>query len=157
MARLSKAERQEIVNDFLNQSGMNTFIPADFLTWLKPQEQHPAWDRFFSKSDAEAAQAWRVDQARAFVSDLRVKVLLPVAPVPTAVDVPVFVSVAQKSSWYQTLDPDDSKQRAAELGRGVSALPGWHQRYSWLATLHGCAIDAELGAAIARLESAIAG
>ena len=156
MARISATERQKIVNDFLNATGRNDFQPEAFLEWLRKQPDHPAHDRFFSKTDAEAAQAWRVQQVRAFVSDLRVTINLPSAPVPTQVQVPAWTARRQEVSVYDPMDQDDADQIATELGHGLSALRGWRDRYTGLAALLQTPVDAEVGAAISKLESALA-
>ena len=157
MARLSKADRAAVVNEYLNATGQNAFEPEMFLNWLKRKPDHPAYARFFDKTDKEAALAWRVSEVRRFVSDLRINVEVRVFDVPTTVSVPRFITSGEQKSKYHAADTDDPEDRASELGRAVEYLRGWHGRYAGLAVLHGCPIDAEIGAAIARLDTALTG
>lgn len=155
-ARITKAERQRYIDECMNATGSNTVTWEIFSEWLKPQEDHPAWDRFFAKSDAEAAEEYRKASFRHFVSDLRIVVDVNIpSVVPQSRSVPAYTSTPSQASGYVRMDPDDVDMRHAELSRGLGVLKGWHERYAGLAVLHGVPIDAEIGATIARLETAL--
>ena len=41
--RFSKKDRQEIINDYLNKTGRNIIVPAEFRQWLSTQPDHPMY------------------------------------------------------------------------------------------------------------------
>ena len=106
--------------------------------------------------DQKATQ-WDIQRVREFIRGCVTTVQLPSAPVVTSVSVPAFITAGKQKSEYEVLDVDDEAQRAAELSRGLSSLRGWYHRYAGLATIHQCPIDAEIGAVLAKLESALTG
>ncbi len=72
MARFTKALRQQIVRDFATQNG-GWFDPAAFLASVREcGPEHPAWS-WFEWDDANAANEFRIDQARDFARGLVVR------------------------------------------------------------------------------------
>lgn len=155
--RLSQPERQRLFDEYMHATGANHVDIEIFLAWLRPREDHPLWYRLFGRlTDAEAAHEWRVIQVRGMISDLRIVVNCNIPQsLPVAVKVPAFTTRAVKKSSYTAMDPDDPNAMREELSRGLSALRGWYTRHAGMATLLGCPVDAELGAAIAKLEDAL--
>ncbi len=124
MAASSARERQRVVDEYLNESGRNQFVPREFLTCLRERPDHPVHPVFFGMDDAEAAQAWREGRVRHWVSGLRIAVRVTEA-IPSAVSgvvvrqLPAMVSpVAGRSSGggYAPVDPSDPAM-VAELRR----------------------------------------
>lgn len=137
--------RQIIVDEYLNETRRNTFIPAEFLEWLKDKPDHRAYPVFFAKSDTDAAQEFRLGIVRNFISGLRIKIAVSSAPneakqVNVTLSVPAFVSVVSdraKGGGYAATDVNDpetmrelAKQAATDIRRvferhsGVAALVG---------------------------------
>ena len=137
--------RQQIVDEFLNETQRNTFIPAEFLEWLKDKPDHRAYPVFYGKSEADAAQEFRLGLVRNFVSGLRIKIAVSSAPnearqVNVTLSVPAFVSVVSdraKGGGYAATDVNDpetmrelAKQAATDVRRvferhsGVAAIVG---------------------------------
>lgn len=74
MASFAMRERQRVIDEYLNASGANSFVPAEFLDWLKARPDHSVYPVFFGMSDESAARAHRLDMVRRWVSGLRVTV-----------------------------------------------------------------------------------
>lgn len=73
------------------------------------------------------------------------------------VSMPMFVTCGEvKRSEYIPFNPDSDQARKGLISDGLTALKAWHHRYAGVTALHKCPIDAEIGAAIAKLETAIA-
>lgn len=153
MARFDRTYRQRIIDEFLNDTRRNIFVPSEFLEWLSDKPDHRAYPVFFGKSDEEAAEAYRINLVRSFVSGLRIAVR--VSPVvveqsgvevkvnessPMSVRIPAFTSPASDrkgGGGYYPTDPSDPavmaelrRQAAADLRKvvarheGVAALAG---------------------------------
>lgn len=141
MANWDRGYRQKIVDEYLNATGRNHFLPAEFLDWLQPQIGHRAWEVFFGKDDAEAAREYRIGLARQFVSGLRIKVVVQDAVESTktvTVRMPAFISpVSDRSNGggYVAVDTNDDATMQ-ELARQAAAdLARWIERYKGTATL----------------------
>lgn len=151
MANFDRSYRQKIIDEFLNATGRNAFVPDEFLQWLKERPDHRAYSLFYAKSDGDAAAAYRMSLVRNFVSGLRISVRVSVAPaVATDIDVqvsetsalsvriPAFMSPMgnrRSGGGYYPTDPSDpavirelARQAANDLRRvierheGVAAL-----------------------------------
>ena len=71
MARFTKKQRQQIVEDFCARHGQR-YDPNLFVEEVRQTgPEHPAYD-WFTWDDSEAAGRWRRQEARQFVSDLRI-------------------------------------------------------------------------------------
>ena len=157
MSGFDRTYRQKIIDEYLNDSGNNVFVPADFLAWLKDRPGHRVYSLFYGKSDDDAAAAYRVGLVRNFVNGLRINVRVSVAPStaravsvlvndtsPMTVSVPAFISpVANRrggGGYYSTDVNDPAMMR--ELGRQAAVdLRSWLSRYEGIATLIGVAVS----------------
>ena len=45
----SKKTKQRIIDDYLNETGRNRFIPEEFINWLQHKPDHEMYDAFFEK------------------------------------------------------------------------------------------------------------
>ena len=72
MAYFSKDTKQRIIDDYLQNTGANMFVPSEFVDWLSGQPEHEAYDAFYGMDDAEAARQHRIDMARSMASGLRI-------------------------------------------------------------------------------------
>ena len=129
MAAFNRTYRQQIVDEYMNDTGANSFIPAAFLEWLKPQTDHRVYSVFFGKDDEEAAWQYRLHLARNFVAGLRITIAVSETE---TVKVPAFISpVSERKSGggYFTVDWSDGN-RSGELYRQAAAdLERWVKRY----------------------------
>jgi hypothetical protein len=74
MSGFPKKERQRIVDEYLQNTGRNMFVPGEFVDWLKEQPNHEAYEWFYGMDDGEAARQYRIDLARRMASGLRIVV-----------------------------------------------------------------------------------
>ena len=157
MAGFDRTYRQKIVDEYLNATGRNHFVPVEFLEWLKPRLDHRAWPIFFGASDEEAALQHRLSLVRSFVSGLRIKVTIA-GEVESAsqvvVRVPAFVSAMSKRAeggGYVPVDVHD-EPTLAELCRQASGdLARWIERYEGVSKIAGLDVTAinEIAGALA--------
>lgn len=137
---ISRSEKQRIVNEYLHATGRNMLVPAEFLDWLRDQPDHPCYKLFFGKSQAEAAQAWRVDQVRHWVSGLRITVTVTTpqrvnvgtvtmreVTLPAAFSDP---SGHRAGGGYTPTDPDDPAHREALAREAGRSLQAWLDRHA---------------------------
>ncbi len=154
MARLTKAYKQVALDEYLNATGRNTVVVQEFLEWLRPQTDHPAWHLLFHGTLEEKALEAEIQRCRKFINGLRCVVIRSV-PTITPVTVPAWTSVATKRSEYASFDVNDATMRERELGVALGQLRSWGNRYSAIAETHGADISMELTALVARLEAAL--
>lgn len=140
MAAFNRTYRQQIVDEYMNDTGANSFIPAAFLEWLKPQTDHRVYSVFFGKDDEEAAWQYRLHLARNFVAGLRITIAVSETE---TVKVPAFISpVSERKSGggYFTVDWSDGN-RSGELYRQAAAdLERWVKRYEGVCSVEKISI-----------------
>lgn len=153
MAKFDRTYRQKIVDEYLNDTGRNAFVPKEFLEWLAERPDHRAYPLFFDKTEEEAAKEWRLGAVRSFVSGLRIRIGVSTVPsegreisvavdedAATSVKVPAFYSPTsgrREGGGYYGTDVNDpaamkelARQAAADLRRsfdrhgGVGVLLG---------------------------------
>ena len=71
--RFSKKDRQEIINDYLNKTGRNIIVPAEFRQWLSTQPDHPMY-KVLEWDEEKAAIKYQLQQIRQFFSGCRITV-----------------------------------------------------------------------------------
>lgn len=163
MAGFNRGFRQKVVDEYLNESGANFFIPAEFIEWLRDKPDHRVYPVFFSKSDEEAANEYRLMLARQFVAGLRIKVTvtpqmassLPHIAInlrePMTISVPAFVSPVSErrgGGGYVSTDISDSGTAQEIYRQAAQSLTSWLERYGDTARLAGAdvgAMEAVLG------------
>lgn len=171
MAGFDRSYRRKIIDEYLNDTGNNVFEPRLFLGWLKERPDHRAYPIFFSKSDEEAAEEYRVGLVRQFVSGLKISVAVSTAPIeskvvsvrveetpPAAFKLPAFISPIadrREGGGYHSVDPSDGAT-VRELARQAAAdLLRFVRRNEGVASLVGVDISA-LKAIAAQFEAASA-
>lgn len=144
MPAFDRTYRQKIIDEYLNATGSNHFVPAEFLEWLQPQEDHRVWSVFFGKSEEEAAHQYRLSLARQFVAGLRIVVQSQGETGPVSVKVPAFISpVSERKAGggYVSVDVRE-RDTTQELCRQAAAdLDRWIKRWSGTAALVGVDIS----------------
>ena len=73
MSKFNKKTRQKMVDDYLNDTGRNTFKADEFVLWLETQPDHPAYNAFHGRDDELLWQA-KLNLARQLASGLRIVV-----------------------------------------------------------------------------------
>lgn len=134
MKRFTKEERERIARDFAQRNG-GRFEPAAFVAEVqKTGKSHPAYE-WFEWDVQKAAQNWWIDQAREFVSDLRIVFSVQdVTPGKYKVqsEYPMFISPLanrRDGGGYNEVDPD-SRDDLVEIARQASRdLTSWLGRY----------------------------
>ena len=134
--RFGKKQLQQFIDDYLAETGENQFVPSAFVAWLGGKPQHPLHALVFSKTNDEAAFAWRVDYVRRLTSGLRITVKIEETKrrVTSVVvrQFPAMVSpVAGRrlGGGYSAFDPNDAESVAELVRQGLSALNSWVGRF----------------------------
>jgi hypothetical protein len=140
MANFSKKTKQRIIDDYLQKTGANMFVPTDFVDWLSTQPEHEAYPAFYGMDDAEAARQHRIHMARQLASGLRI--VAKTEDVEGSVvsirvtEYPAYISPISKrrdGGGYEPFDPSDDNAQAELRRQAGSSLA------AWLARFRGCA------------------
>lgn len=140
MTAFNRTYRQQVIDEYLNATGRNHFVPAEFLKWLQPQEDHRVWSIFFGKSDEDAAHQYRLALTRQFVAGLRIVVNAETSIGAIAVKVPAFISpVADRKvgGGYLPIDVRRSDSTAELCRQAAEDLARWLRRWEGTAALVG--------------------
>jgi hypothetical protein len=139
--------KQKVIDDYMHKSGKNAFVPAEFLAWLKNRPDHECYEVFFGMSDEEAAQAYREELVRKWVSGLRIIVRQEESSHRKigAVEVREYtlpllhspVEGRKQGVGYIHTDPEDETHLAEIARQGAVALAAWLERYAGAANLLG--------------------
>ena len=138
MAGFPKKERQRIVDEYLQQTGRNMFVPGEFVDWLADHPDHEAYPWFYGLGDAEAARQYRIDLARRMASGLRITVKDEPAQEHTITvrEYPAYVSPVsgrKAGGGYAPFDPRSETDQAELRRQAAVSLAAWLNRY------RGCA------------------
>lgn len=138
MSGFPKKERQRIVDEYLQNTGRNMFVPGEFVDWLKDKPNHEAYEWFYGMDDGEAARQYRIDLARRMASGLRIVVSETETSTSkiTVREYPAYVShmgTRKDGGGYAPFDPRSEIDQAELRKQGAIALAAWLNRY------RGCA------------------
>jgi len=144
MSKFSKKTKQRIIDDYLQTTGANMFVPSEFVDWLAGEPEHEAYQAFYGIDDVEAARQHRIQLARQMASGLRI--VAKTETVESSVvsikvtEYPAYISPVSKrrgGGGYEPFDPTDEVAQA-ELRRqaGVS-LAAWLERFRGAAENYG--------------------
>ena len=132
----SKKTKQRIIDDYLQETGLNLFKATEFVDWLAGQPEHEAYDAFYGVNDAEAARQWRIDLARRMASGLRivakVEVIESEVRAIKVVEYPAYISPVSKrrdGGGYEPFDPSDEAAQAELRRQAGVALAAWLERF----------------------------
>jgi hypothetical protein len=162
MARFTKEERQQIVKDFaIRHNGQ--YNAALFLQEVREKGiEHPAFEWFAWDKD-KAFDAYQLEQARDFASDL--KVIFQVEEIGRnktvkvkQVSMPMVISPVggrHDGGGYFLTDPQDPAHRAEHRKQAALALRAWFNRYQ-AALIESGGSPEGIEKAIAALESSAA-
>ena len=76
--KLNKETKQQIIDEYLADTGRNVFIPREFLEYLQDKPEHNAHASFYNVSEAELAMQAREDIARKWARGLRLTLTIEV-------------------------------------------------------------------------------
>lgn len=135
MKRLSKAARQQIVQDFARRHS-GQYDAALFLQEVQAMgPSHPAYD-WFEWDAGEAARLYQIEQAREFVRDLRVTFTIQeIGGVPIRVrmsEMPLVMSPLDQrlhGGGYILTDPTNPAHMAEHCLQAIASLESWLKRY----------------------------
>lgn len=143
--KFTKAIREQIALDYASRNG-GVFDPAGFASEVQARgDQHPAWEFFTKGTEAAAMKCW-IGEARDFVRDLRINVVVQEPVERTAqvrVEYPAFFSpLANRSNkgGYRRTDPDNIDHIRELAAQAAKDLESWMNRYR--AVIDRCGIDA---------------
>lgn len=162
MRGISKELRQQTVDAYLEATGREKILPAEFLEWLQPQHNHPAWAFFFGKSESELVQERRFEMVQGFISGLRItirptefvkrstgglKVVSSTFCPGSAtepLEAPAFfspVTARAKGGGYVAFDPGDQSHRESWAEEAARRLDEWLTRYQLAIVDAGMTLD----------------
>jgi len=138
MAQFTKDQRQEIIDDYLRETGENLFVAAQFVDWLADKKEHVAYPWFYGMDDKTAAREHRIGLARNMASGLRITATFSSAPnqaksvsVKTK-DHPAMISplsMRTSGGGYISFDPNDEKCMSEFRNEAAMMLRSWVKRY----------------------------
>lgn len=146
MARFTQADRQRIIDGYLNETGANQFEPGAFIDWLADKPDHEAHPWFFGQGDEVAAREFRIGMARQMANGLRITAQVSSAPAKSA---PVSIAVREypamispvagrkQGGGYEQFDPQSPVLVAELRSQGAQALRAWLARYRGIAEQGG--------------------
>jgi hypothetical protein len=139
MAKFSKKTKQKIIDDYLNDTGKNSFVAEEFVTWLQDKPDHVAYNAFHGQDDHLLWQA-KLQLARQFVSGLRIVVKSEVVESEVrsikVTEYPAMISpttTRRQGGGYVAFDPESAQSQAELRKQAGVALAAWLDRY------RGCA------------------
>jgi len=147
----NKDERQEIVDNYLAETGRNMFKVDEFTDWLKGKPEHRCYDRFFGSGDEEAARQYRMGLARQLISGLRIQVHIPpveqvdVSQLATAIsyEAPAFISPMSSrrtGGGYVPYDPESEESRSELRRQAAADLARWFNRFRCCIEAYGVSV-----------------
>ena len=148
--RFTKQDRQNIINDYLNETGRNSYVPSEFIDWLQDNPSHKLYDYIFSDSEEEAAYKYRVHLARQFASGLKLTIEVSKMPMPSkienlkVVDVPSLISPINNRAnggGYVPVDVQDTDTMSELVLQAHQALKSWKGRYAGTCAILGINIS----------------
>ena len=135
MAYFSKKTKQRIIDNYLQHTGKNMFVPQEFIDWLADHPYHEAYKAFHGR-DEELLNEAKLDLARRFASGLRIVAKTEVIESEVrrikVTEYPAYISpvtTRRQGGGYEPFDPE-SEESQAELRRQAGVqLAAWLNRY----------------------------
>lgn len=169
MVRMTRKLRQETLDQFLADTGHNQLRGREFLDWLRPQVDHPAWNILFHGTLEEKALATELARFRQFTSGLRITVRTEeLANVShrfryaegQVESFPMWLSPVDdrhdgQGGGYVPMDATDPLFQAELARQAATALKSWAERYGSVLRISGGDLDV-VQAQIGWLESFVA-
>lgn len=135
MAYFSKKTKQRIIDDYLNVTGNNMFVPDEFVVWLADHPEHEAYHAFHGR-DEELLHAAKLDLARRFASGLRIVAKTEVIESEVrrvkVTEYPAYISpvtTRRQGGGYEPFNPDSEESQAELRHQAGVQLAAWLNRY----------------------------
>lgn len=133
----SKSKRQEIIDQYLAETGENMFVPARFVDWLEDKPDHPCWQMWHGVDAEDAKRKWMIDQVRRFTSDLRIvvthsEIVNSNVKTITTREFPAYISPMTSRSnggGYVRFDPRHRETLDELKAQAAASLRMWLSRY----------------------------
>lgn len=154
--RFGKRDRQAIVDDYLNKTGRNTIVPAEFHEWLSTQPDHPMY-KVLEWDDEKAAIKYRIQQIRQFFSGCRITIKYKDIPSqsidatnsigisePKVLKFPTYISPIDgraQGGGYQKFDLDNPEIVAELCRQACRELRAWVKRHDGICVIKEVDID----------------
>ena len=155
--RFGKKDRQEIINDYLNKTGRNSYVPAEFVEWIQVQPNHPVYKLFVFEDDAKMALKQRIQIARQFATGCKITIKYkPVQsqsidadsaisiPEPKVLKFPTYISPIDnraQGGGYQKFDLNNPEVVAELCRQSCRELRAWINRHEGICTLKSIDIE----------------
>ena len=155
--RFGKKDRQEIINDYLNKTGRNSYVPAEFVEWIQVQPNHPVYKLFVFEDDAKMALKQRIQIARQLATGCKITIKYkPVQsqsidadsaisiPEPKVLKFPTYISPIDnraQGGGYQKFDLDNPDTVAELCRQACRELRAWVKRHEGICVIKGIEIE----------------
>ena len=155
--RFGKKDREKIINDYLNQTGRNSYVPAEFVDWIQNKPDHPVYKLFGFEDDEKMALKYRIQMARQFATGCKITVQYKDLPTETidisdsitvvdekVVRFPTFISPIDgraQGGGYQRFDLNNPEVVAELCRQSCRELRAWINRHEGICTLKSIDIE----------------
>ena len=154
--RFGKKDRQVIIDDYLNKTGRNTIVPAEFHEWLSTQPDHPKY-KVLEWDDEKAAIKYRIQQIRQFFSGCRITIQYKDIPSESidasnsigisetkVLKFPTYISPIDgraQGGGYQKFDIHDPDTVAELCRQACRELRAWTKRHEGICVIKNIDIE----------------
>ena len=136
MSSFARKTKQRIIDEYLQATGLNMFVPEEFVTWLLDHPEHEVYQAFHGRDEQLLWQA-KLDLARRLASGLRIVVKQEEVQQSSVVSIKVAeypayispVSNRKEGGGYEPFDPDDEASQEELRRQAGVALAAWLNRY----------------------------
>jgi len=153
MARFTRAQREQIIKDYVRESGANRYDPDGFIEWLKDHPENPAYewfDRRHAWDTERAAHEHRLLLARQFTHGLKVDFHVETIGRNGAVSVKSYtipamispISGRRDGGGYTFSSADEPEDMDEICRQGARALESWCDKYEGAVAHRGGNINA---------------
>ena len=155
--RFGKKDREKIINDYLNQTGRNSYVPAEFVEWIKDNPEHPVYKLFGFDDDAKMALKYRIQMARQFATGCKITVQyrdLPTEKLDANASIivedakvvrfPTYISPIDnraQGGGYQRFDLENPEVVAELCRQSCRELRAWINRHDGICALKNIDIE----------------
>ena len=133
--RFSKHTKQRVIDEYMQATGTNMYVPEEFVTWLQGQPDHEAYEAFHGRDEELLWQA-KLDLAREFASGLRIvaktEVIESGVTSVKVTEYPAYISPVKgrkDGGGYEPFDPSDEDAQAELRRQAGVQLAAWLNRY----------------------------
>ena len=154
--RFGKRDRQAIANDYLNKTGRNIIVPAEFREWLSTQPDHPMY-KVLEWDKEKAAIKYQIQQIRQFFSGCKITIKYKDIP-SQSIDVNSSIGVSEarvlkfptyispidgraQGGGYHKFDLDNPETVAELCRQACRELRSWVKRHEGICVIKDIEIE----------------